>query len=114
MRFARITDPEVFRGVTRAFDCLAQGPGAEGMRGATLRRKLSAVSSLFEYLCERNTMVHNPVKGMKRPKATVYESLTLALSDEQARMLLDAPPVETLKGRRDRVILATLVSWSLS
>jgi integrase/recombinase XerD len=37
---------------------------------STIRRKLSAVSSLFEYLCERNAVVHNPVKGVKRPKAT--------------------------------------------
>jgi len=31
MRFARITNPEVFRVVTRASDRLAQGPGEEGM-----------------------------------------------------------------------------------
>ena len=34
-----------------------------GCEGSTIRRKLSAVSSLFEYLCERNAVVHNPVKG---------------------------------------------------
>ena len=77
------------------------------------RRKLSAVSSLFEYLCERNAVVHNPVKGVKRPKATVYEGLTPALSDEQARMLLNAPAGEKLKSKRDRAILATLLYHGL-
>ena len=37
------------------------------------------------------------------------EGVTPALGDHQARMLLEAPPAETLKGRRDRAILATLL-----
>jgi site-specific recombinase XerD len=85
-----------------------------GCEGSTIRRKLSAVSSLFEYLCERNAVVHNPVKGVKRPKVTnPNEGLTPALSDEQARLLLNAPPAETLKGKRDRAILATLLYHGL-
>ena len=59
-------------------------------------------------------MVHNPVKGVKRPKVlNANEGLTPALSDEQARMLLDAPPATTLKGKRDRAILATLLYHGL-
>jgi hypothetical protein len=88
MRFARITNPEVFRVVTRAH-LIAWRKDLEGRgcEGSTIRRKLSAVSSLFEYLCERNAVVHNPVKGVKRPKVTnANEGLTPALSDEQARM----------------------------
>ena len=34
---------------------------------ATLRAKLSALSSLFDYLCEQNSITHNPVKGVRRP-----------------------------------------------
>ncbi len=115
MRFARISNPEVFRVVTRAH-LIAWRKDLEGRgnEGSTIRRKLSAVSSLFEYLCERNAVVHNPVKGVKRPKVTNSgEGLTPALSDEQARMLLDAPPGETLKGKRDRAILATLLYHGL-
>jgi site-specific recombinase XerD len=111
MRFARISNPEVFRVVTRAH-LIAWRKELEGRgcEGSTIRRKLSAVSSLFEYLCERNAVVHNPVKGVKRPKVTnASEGLTPALSDEQARMLLEAPPANTLKGKRDRAILATLL-----
>jgi site-specific recombinase XerD len=80
---------------------------------ATIRRKLAALSSLFEYLCERNAVVHNPVKGVKRPKANSNEGLTPALSDEQARLLLNAPTDNTLKGTRDRAILATLLYHGL-
>jgi integrase/recombinase XerD len=80
---------------------------------STIRRKLSALSSLFEYLCERNAVMHNPVDGVKRPRANSNEGLTPALSDEQARLLLNAPSAETLKGARDRVILATLLYHGL-
>jgi hypothetical protein len=30
-------------------------------------QRLAALSSLFKYLCERNAVTHNPVKGVKRP-----------------------------------------------
>jgi hypothetical protein len=49
-------------------------------------------------------VTHNPVKGVKRPKVESYEGKTPALGDGQARVLLDAPGAETLKGRRDRAI----------
>jgi site-specific recombinase XerD len=114
MHFAGIQSPEEFRVVTRAH-LIAWRKDLEGraVAGSTIRRKLSAVSSLFEYLCEKNAVVHNPVKGVKRPKANNSEGLTPALSDEQARRLLNAPAAETLKGVRDRAILATLLYHGL-
>jgi integrase/recombinase XerD len=114
MRFAGIENPEEFRVVTRAH-LIAWRKDLEGRgcEGSTIRRKLSAVSSLFEYLCEKNAVVHNPVDGVKRPKANSNEGLTPALSDEQARLLLNAPSEKTLKGMRDRAILATLLYHGL-
>jgi integrase/recombinase XerD len=76
---------------------------------ATIRRKLSALSSLFDYLCERNAVTGNPVDGVKRPMANGNEGSTPALGDRQARKLLEAPSADTLKGLRDRAILATLL-----
>jgi len=75
---------------------------------ATIRRKLSALSSLFDYLCERNAVLGNPVDGVKRPATNNNEGSTPALGDAQARRLLEAPAPDTLKGVRDRAILATL------
>jgi integrase/recombinase XerD len=37
------------------------------------------------------------------------EGSTPALGDAQARTLLNAPPEDTLKGKRDRAILAVLL-----
>jgi integrase/recombinase XerD len=58
---------------------------------ATIRRKLSALSSLFDYLCERNAVIGNPVDGVKRPATNNNEGSTPALGDAQARRLLEAP-----------------------
>jgi hypothetical protein len=82
---------------------------ARALSPASVRRKLSAVSSLFDYLCERNAVSGNPVDGVKRPAANGNEGTTPALGDAQARKLLEAPPADTLKGVRDRAILATLL-----
>lgn len=76
---------------------------------ASVRRKLSAPFSLFGYLCEENAITHNPVDGVERLDEGANEGKTPALSDAQARSLLNAPPAETLKGKRDRAILAVLL-----
>ncbi len=47
--------------------------------------------------------------GVKRPLANNNEGSTPALGDAQARRLLEAPAPDTLKGVRDRAILATLL-----
>jgi site-specific recombinase XerD len=75
---------------------------------SSIRRKLSALSALVDYLCEHNAVSGNPVDGVKRPIANGNEGSTPALGDAQARKLLEAPPADTLKGVRDRAILATL------
>jgi site-specific recombinase XerD len=80
-----------------------------GLAPSSIRRKLSALSALFDYLCEHNAVSGNPVDGVKRPAANGNEGSTPALGDAQARKLLEAPPSNTLKGVRDRAILATLL-----
>lgn len=109
-RFTGITEPKALRTVTRAH-VIAWRKSMESreLLPASIRRKLSALSSLFDYLCERNAVLGNPVDGVKRPAANMNEGSTPALGDAQARRLLDAPPADTLKGIRDRAILATLL-----
>jgi site-specific recombinase XerD len=114
MKFVGISRPEEFRIVTRSH-MLAWRKSLEAreLSGATIRRKLAALSSLFEYLCDSNAITHNPVKGVKRPKVESYEGKTPALGDHQARELLEAPNLETIKGKRDRAILSTLLFHGL-
>jgi integrase/recombinase XerD len=84
-----------------------------GLADSTIRRKLSALSALFDYLCEHNAVPGNPVDGVKRPAANANEGSTPALGDGQALKLLDASPEDKLKGMRDRAILATLLYYGL-
>jgi len=49
------------------------------------------------------------VNGVERPTEGANEGKTPALSDEQANALLSAPPLYTLKGKRDRAILAVFL-----
>ena len=114
MVFTGIVQPEEFRFVTRAH-ILAWRAELErqALAGATIRRKLAALASLYDYLCECNAVIHNPVRGVKRPKAETSEGRTPALGDAQARALLGAPPLETLKGKRDRAILSVLLYHGL-
>lgn len=114
MVFTGIDRPEQFRHVTRAH-MLAWRRDLETRKlsGPTIRRKLAALSSLFDYLCEVNAIVSNPVKGVKRPKMASQEGKTPAIGDHQARSLLDAPDTTTLRGQRDHAILSTLLYHGL-
>lgn len=113
-KFIGINDSAQFGMLTRAH-VLAWRRELElrQLSGATIRRKLAALSSLFEYLCEANAALNNPVKGVKRPKVDGNEGKTPAIADFQARALLEAPDRETLKGKRDRAILSTLLYHGL-
>ena len=114
MGFVGITAPEEFRLVSRAH-VLAWRQDLERrqLAGSTLRRKLAALSSLFEYLCEQNAVATNPVDGVKRPKVESYEGKTPALGDAQARALLKLPTGESLQQLRDRALLSVLFQHGL-
>lgn len=113
--FVGLTGAEEFRAVTRSH-VLAWRAQLEdrGLAGATIRRKLAALASLFDHLLENNAIAGgNPVHGVKRPRIETNEGKTPALGDDQAKMLLTAPDDSTLKGMRDRAILAVLLYHGL-
>jgi integrase/recombinase XerD len=102
MRFTGIARPEEFRTVTRAHVIAWRDDRAQReLGGSTVRHRLAALSSLFEYLCKKNAVTHNPVKGVKRPRAESGEGKTPALGDHQAREL-DGLPVSR-SPERDRL-----------
>jgi site-specific recombinase XerD len=115
MRFTGVARPEEFRTVARAHviawrDDLVR----RELGGSTVRHRLSALAALFEYLCEKNAVTHNPVKGVARPKTdSGGEGRTPALGDHQARKLLTAPQADSLKAKRDCAILSTLLFHAL-
>jgi integrase/recombinase XerD len=121
MRFTGIVKPEEFRTVTLAHviawrDDLKTRLTERGdapWSDSSIRHRLSALASLFQYLCEKNAVTHNPVKGVSRPKTESGEGKTPAIGDHQARELLEAPQKDTIASKRDRAILSTLLFHAL-
>jgi len=114
VKFVGIENPEEFATVQRAH-VLAWSDSLDkrSLAPATIRRKLSTITSFFEYLCSKNSIERNPVHGVPRPSSETNRGKTPALSKEEAKSLLEAPPADTLKGMRDRAILAVYLFHGL-
>lgn len=114
MVFCGIRGPDEFRMVKRAhLIAWRKDLEARALESASVRRKLSAVASLFDFLCESNAVPFNPADGVKRPNLGANEGKSPALGDEQAKAILAAPDSDSLKGLRDRAILSTLLFHGL-
>ncbi|MCC7374047.1 MAG: tyrosine-type recombinase/integrase, partial [Verrucomicrobiales bacterium] len=114
MAFAGLRDAEALRTVQRAHVIAwRRSLTQRALAPATLRRKLSALSELFDFLTDLDVVETNPVDGVKRPAEGANEGKTPALSDAQAKRLLAAPSDKSLKGKRDRAILAVLLYHAL-
>ena len=86
MRFNGMVGPAEFRTITRAHVIAWRDELVNrALSGMSVRHRLAALSSVFEYLCEKNAVTHNPVKGVKRPQVESYEGKTPALGDHHAR-----------------------------
>lgn len=112
MRFVGIRAPDELRLVTRAH-VIAWRDSLKRFSPATVRRKLSALSSLLNYLCDQNALESCVADGVMRPIENSNEGKTPALSDVQARRLLEEPPSDTVKGKRDRAILSVMLFHGL-
>ncbi|HAB17716.1 MAG TPA: hypothetical protein DCE44_14835, partial [Verrucomicrobiales bacterium] len=97
MRFAGLKHPDDFSSVARAH-VLAWRKDLErrALQPATIRPKLSALSELFEFLCEENCIARNPVHGVRRPREGANEGTSPALSDALAKRLMVAPATDNL------------------
>ncbi len=105
-----IVSQDQLQGITQAHVIVwRERMKAEGMKSRTIANRLSALSSLFNHLCEKQLVRYNPVTGTKRPKVNQATVETVALSLQQARKLLDAPDTSKLIGLRDRAILHVLL-----
>lgn len=109
MRMIGITTQGELRHVTHkhvvAWDHFMREFESPPPSAATIRRRLSALSSLFTHLIKHTDININPVREIKRPPADV-EGQTPAFARKEARKVLDAPPGDSLAGLRDRAILS--------
>lgn len=80
----------------------------DGASPRTINNKISALSSLYKYLCEQQHTATNPAEGVKRLKVNQNTVETPVLTAQQVRLMLDSTRGDTLKAVRDRAILHTL------
>ncbi len=71
----------------------------------TVNAKLSALSSLYKHLCEKQVVKDNPVRGVKRKKVDKRKVRTQIITPHQVRKMLDAPNQKKISGLRDAVIM---------
>jgi integrase/recombinase XerD len=73
-----------------------------GLENASIRRKMTALRSLFSYLQTYGAIGRNPAHGdyVDAP-AVARDGKTVALSPQDCRRLLDAPPTKIAKSRDD-------------
>jgi site-specific recombinase XerD len=103
----KITSTDQLRLVNRATVVAWQNEMVEqDAKARTIRRRLSALASLFSHLVKHRSADENPVRDIKRPKVNRRQGTTRAFSTKEARMVLDAPDATTLRGLRDRAILS--------
>ncbi len=73
---------------------------------ATIKRRLSAVRSMFAYLADEGVVANDPSAVVSAPKAA--KRLPRVVPTDQLEALLAAPDPSTPKGLRDRAILELL------
>jgi site-specific recombinase XerD len=78
----------------------------EGFKPASIRSRLSALSSLFKHLVDKRVADVNPVREINRPNVDRLHGTTASFSQNEARKMLDAPDPTGVQGLRDRAILA--------
>jgi site-specific recombinase XerD len=88
---------------------------AQGVSAASINQRLSAIRKLASEAADNGAMPEPIANGIAHVKGVRQEGTRAGnwLTKEQAQKLLDAPNVKTLKGLRDRALLAVLIGCGL-
>ena len=82
----------------------------KGLSGRSLQRQLSALRTLFNFLCRHQLATHNPAKGVPAPK--VPKRLPNTLGVDQLNNLLSLPANDAL-ACRDTAVMELLYGCGL-
>ena len=86
-----------------------------GLSASTINQRLSAIRKLATEACDNGALDAQLASGIKAVKGIRHEGTRTGnwLAKREAQQLLNAPDTSTLKGLRDRAILALLVGCGL-
>jgi site-specific recombinase XerD len=77
-------------------------------RPRTVNTGLSAIRSMFDFLCQRGLLIMNPAARVKNHRVTIDEGATPILLKDEVRRLLESIPEKKLIDLRDRAIVGML------
>ena len=80
-----------------------------GYRAPTIKQHLAAIRRLFDWLVTGQVLPTNPATSVRGPTHVVRTGKTPVLQPAEARLLLDTIDTSTLRGLRDRALLAVMV-----
>lgn len=83
-----------------------------GLASATINRRLVAIRSFVKWSVAAKLMDHNPLDTIKLPKVQT-ESPTLAFDDQEVMAMINAPDLNTHKGKTHRLIMVLLFNLGL-
>jgi len=88
---------------------------ARGVSASSVNQRLSAIRKLAREAADNGALSETLANGIARVKGVKHAGTRAGnwLTQEQAQRLLDAPDVRTLKGKRDRALLAVLIGCGL-
>jgi len=75
----------------------------------SVKQSLAAIRGLFDFLVVRQAMPSNPAMSVRAPRFSRKKGKTPIPSHEEARMLLESIPTDTIRGLRDRALIATML-----
>ncbi|MBU1344506.1 MAG: tyrosine-type recombinase/integrase [Proteobacteria bacterium] len=109
LSFIGISSPEELREINHghviAFKKYLQD---QGNSPRTINNRLSAISSLFNHLIDKQVVKINVAQGIRRMRVNSDRVEAKVLSPEEVRKMLDIPDPFKLQGIRDKAILSTL------
>lgn len=101
-------------GYARELESTVDGRTGRSLTPATVARKLSALSSWYDFLARLRAVPANPVSGADRPKVDRDHSATVGLTPEEVDALLAAANADTgPTADRNRAALALLADLGL-
>ena len=75
----------------------------------TVKARLAAIRHLFDWLASGHVMPVNPAHVVRGPRHSVKRGKTVVLAPDEARQIIDAIDVSTLRGQRDRALIGLMV-----
>lgn len=83
----------------------------DGLKPASIARRLSAVRGLARYLMREGRLTNDPTQHLERPRGA--RGLPRTLPAETAAAVVESPDTTTIRGLRDRALLELLYATGM-